>query len=120
MHTVDIDDEIVNALAETAGVPYPVCLSPELSALLKPNRFLSHIGIRYEERLKSVFSILKGNLIPKYGGEQESLPDEGITFDFTIVKGPFIREDPIVIKAELAEGDNMPHISLSAILMEEE
>ncbi len=120
MHTIDIDDEIVNALAETAGVPYPVCLSPELSALLKPNRFLSHIGIRFEERLKTVFSILKGNLIPTHGGEQESLPDEGITFDFTVVRGPFIREDPLVIKAELTDADDTPHISLSAILMEKE
>ena len=100
----------VNALAETIGLQYPVRLSRELSEILTPNAFLSGMGIQFLDRVNTVLSILKANII------QESIPQSGITISIPVVKGPYIREETVSIKAELTDDNGNAEILLAAIL----
>ena len=106
----------VNFLAKRTGLQYPVCLSSELSELLKPNEFLTGMGIQFSDRLNSILSILKGALIPKNSGPNETIPKNGIVITIPVVKGPYIREETISIKAELTDDNGKAEILLSAIL----
>jgi hypothetical protein len=115
----NIDSGDVNELAKAMGVPFDICVSSELSELLKPNEFLTGLGILYSERIKSILSILKGNLLPKNGGLKEEMPKGAIAFPLALAKGPFIREELITIRAELSDDDGKNEILLTAILEEE-
>ncbi|MDR0556991.1 MAG: hypothetical protein LBG43_03855, partial [Treponema sp.] len=64
----------VNTLAQAIGIGYPVRLSPELTQLLKPNEFLSGLGIRFSERVNSILSILRVNMVPQNHGREETIP----------------------------------------------
>jgi hypothetical protein len=108
-----------NVLAEAIGLKYPVRLSPELSKLLKPNPFLAEMGIRYDDRIKTILGLLKGSLIPKNGGTEDTIPDKGIVIPLAIAKGPYIREELISIRAELTDDDGKAEILLTAILAQE-
>jgi hypothetical protein len=111
--TMDAGD--VKKLAKLTGVPYPVRISPELSELLKPGKFLSGLGVRYSERVKSILNILKGNLIPGHGGTGEEMPETAVVFPLALVKGPFIREELISVKAELTDDGGEAGILLTAV-----
>jgi hypothetical protein len=113
------EDLDINRLTEKSGLPYPVRLSPELSELLKPNPFLAEMGIRYDDRIKTILGLLKGNLIPKKGSPEDTIPDKGIVIPLAITKGPYIREELISIRAELTDDDGRAEILLTAILAQE-
>ena len=114
MKYTDNDDFIdVKTLAKVIGLSFPVRLSTELSEALKPNGFLAELGIQYTERIKTVLSLLKGSMLPD--GSRETVPINGISFPMTIVKGPFIREDMISVKAELTEDSGKKEIVLSIV-----
>jgi hypothetical protein len=106
----------VNLLAKAMGIPYTVRLSPELLELIKPNEFLTSLGIQYSERVKGILSVLKGNMIPEGGGLKETLPKGSAVIPFNLVKGPFIREEAITIKAEMSDVGGETGILLTAIL----
>jgi hypothetical protein len=108
-----------SVLAEATGLKYPVRLSPELLELLKPNSFLAEMGIRYDDRIKTILGLLKGNLIPKNGGPEEILPEKGIVIPLALTKGPYIREELVSIRAELKDDDGKVEILLTAILAQE-
>ena len=108
----------INELAEMAGLPYQVHVSPELSELLRPNSFLTDLGIQYYDRIKIILHILKGSLVPKQGGPVETIPKQKVVILLPLVKGPFIREETITIKAELTDDDSEPSVSLTAIIDE--
>ena len=111
---VDADD--VRILAESMGIPFTVQVSSTLSELLNPNEFLAGLGIDYFERIKIVLGILKGNLIPKIEGLEEALPKGGVTIPFTMTQGPYIREELVSIRAEVADDGGEKVISLTSIL----
>ena len=106
----------VNFLAKRIGLQYQVRLSSELSELLKPNEFLTGLGIQYSDRLNSIFTILKGSLIPKNSGSNETMSKNGIIIPIPVVKGPYIKEEMISIKAELTDDNGKAEILLTAIL----
>jgi hypothetical protein len=110
------EKEEVAILAESLGFPYRIDISPELAGQLKPNEFLTRLGIQYSKRLKSLLSILKGNLLPENEGLNEALPKDGITIPFALVKGPFINEELISIRAELSDDGCEKVLKLIAIL----
>ena len=110
----DEDDEI-NRLAESFGLPCHILVSTELSEKLKPNEFLAGLGIQYFERIKTVLSILKGNMILKDKGE-ETLPKKAQVIPFLITSGPYITEELISIKAEVTDDGGEKVISLTSIL----
>jgi hypothetical protein len=110
------DASDLNALAEMAGLQYQIRLSPELSELLKPNEFLSGLGIQFSDRINAIFSVLKGSLIPKSSGHEETMPKGGITISIPLAKGPYIREEMASIKAELTDDGGKAEILLTAIL----
>jgi hypothetical protein len=113
----DTADESV--LIEQMNLPYPVRLSPKLSELLKPSAFLTTLGIRYLERLKTILNILKGNLIPKNDSPEDTIPDNGIVIPLAIAKGPYIREELISIRAELTDDGGKVEILLTAVPTQE-
>ena len=76
----DDDANTVSELAKTICLPYPVRLSDELSELLKPNEFLTGLGIRHDDRINSVLSSLKGSLVPKSSSLKETVPKDGVVF----------------------------------------
>ena len=106
----------LNALAEMVGLQYPIRLSPELSELLKPNEFLAGLGIQFTDRINAILSILKGSLIPKNSGQKETMPKGAVVIPIPIVRGPYIREKMVSIKAELTDDGGKAEILLTAIL----
>ena len=106
----------VNFFARRIGLQYPVRLSSELSELLKPNEFLTGMGIQFTDRLNAVLSILKGGLIPENSCPRETMPENGIIIPIPIVKGPYIREEMVSIKAELTDDNGNAEILLTVIL----
>jgi hypothetical protein len=108
----------VDSLAREQGMPYPVRLSESLENLLQPNEYLSGLGIRFSERIANVISVLKGNLIPRNGGPVETLPAYGVGIPYAITQGPFIREIPITIKAELHTDDSGKQEILLTVVQE--
>jgi hypothetical protein len=115
----ETNDEVsvdVSALARKQGIPYPVRLSESLKNLLRPNEFLSDLGIRFSDRAANIIGILKENLIPLIGKPSETIPAYGLGILYTITRGPFIREIPISIKAELhTDNGGNTEIVLTAI-----
>ena len=115
-HTASPD---VNSAAVSAGIKYPVRVSPELAGLLKPNGFMADLGIRYAERLTAVLEILRTSFLPKDNGAGERLPKGRCVIPFTFANGPYIREETVNIKAALSDVDGKPEILLSLINHEE-
>jgi hypothetical protein len=109
------DDVEVSIIAESMELPYPVIVSAELSEQLIPNNYLSGLGIRYSDRLKTIFGILKAYLIPK-DSHKETLPNENQSIPIILVKGPFIKEEEISINAKLTEDNGEKVIMLTAVL----
>jgi hypothetical protein len=114
--TDDYEPAVADALVQAAGLKSPVKISAELAELLKPNDFLTGLGIQYPERLKTVLGIVKANLVPNHGGPKETLPDTGVVIPLTIAKGPYIREEPISIRAAFTDDGGRKAILLTAIL----
>jgi hypothetical protein len=114
----DIDE--INMLSDAMGIPYRVCISQELSEHMKPNAFLSELGIQYLDRVKLVLGILKGNMIPKKKSQDEILPKRSQVIPLSLVKGPYITEEIISIKAEITDDGGKACILLTALLEEEE
>ena len=112
------DDE-VNSLAESAGLPYQVRISQELSEQLTPNGFIAGLGIDYFERVKTIFGILRANMILKQDTQEAVLPQGSIVIPLSVAKGPYIREELLSIKAELTDDDGEKVISLTSILEED-
>jgi len=106
----------LDALAETAGLQYPIRLSPELSGLLEPNEYLAGLGIQFSDRINAILSILKGNLILYKSGQEETLPKGKIVIPILLTRGPYIREEMVSIKAELTDDGGKAEILLTAIL----
>ena len=107
--------DIQEAAAEI-GIKYPVKVSPELSAILMPNDFMSSLGIQYSHRLKAILKILKCNLHPENNGATETLPKLGVAIPFTITNGPFIREEVLNLRAHLTNNGGQSEIVLTVIL----
>jgi hypothetical protein len=109
-------DEI-NELAQIAGLPYPVQVSSELSELLRPNSFLSDLGIQYYDRIKIILELLKGYLVPnKEEGPSETIPKKAVVIPLALAKGPYIREETISIRAELTDDGGEQKLVLTAVL----
>ena len=114
----DEADEVIR-LSKAVGIPYRVEISPELAELLKPNTFLSGLGIRYTDRINLILGILKGSMIPGKKSPEEILPKKGIIIPMSLTKGPYISEEITSVRAELTDDGSEVGIRLSAILEEE-
>jgi hypothetical protein len=113
----DEDGEVLR-LAQSLDLPYPVCVSQELSQQIKPNEFLTKLGIQYTDRIQTILGILKGNMVPKQAGSG-GMPKQGIVFPLALAKGPFIKEELISIKAEVKDDGGETVILLTAVPEEE-
>lgn len=111
----NISDRCTEEAAKEIGIKYPVRVSPELASVLKPNAFMGGLGIHYQGRLKAVLRILKGSFIAEKPGAAETLPNKGCIIPFVVANGPYIREEPLSIKASLADGGGRTEILLSAL-----
>ena len=116
MQTKDDEANEINEIAKSIGLTHPVYFSPEVSDLLKPNSFLTELGIKYTDRINTILSILKGNLIPGDSVVKETMPKRGIVISLPITKGPYIKEELVYIKAELLDDDGTAEILLTANL----
>ena len=105
----------INKLAKTMGIQYPVKLSSELSELLTPNDFLSGLGIQFQDRVNNILSLLKGSLLPKNAGQDDLMPDSGVIIPIPLVRGPYIREEMVSIKADLMDDNGTENILLTVI-----
>jgi len=110
----DEEYEDLSELAKSNGIPYQVYMSKELFNLLKPNDFLSKLGIQFNDRSNAILSILRGNLLTE--SNKEIIPKDGITIPTLITKGAFIREELILIKSEIVNNNDNKNILLSVII----
>ncbi|MDR2052052.1 MAG: hypothetical protein LBP80_01435 [Treponema sp.] len=115
----DDDQAMMSGIAQAVGFQHPIRISAELAETLKPNEYLAGLGIRFSERMKTILGILKGNLLPKNGSPEDTLPDKGIVIPLAITMGPYIREELISIRAELTDDGGREEILLTAILAQE-
>jgi hypothetical protein len=98
------------------GIPYPVYITETLKKALSPNDFLAGLGVQFSERLDNIMGFLKGGLVPVSGGSKETLPKDGIAIPFVLLKGPYVRELPVSVRAELrGDGGGGFEILLSII-----
>jgi hypothetical protein len=110
---VDVTD-----IADEQGIDYRVMISSSLAKQLKPNDFLTGLGIGFSERMENILSVLKGNLVPHYAGTEavDIIPPEGIGIPFSITQGPLIREELISIRVALHKGhEGEPVIVLTTV-----
>jgi hypothetical protein len=107
--------DLVNSIAQSMGIEYPVRLSPELFQRLIPNEFLSGLGIRFSQRLHTVLSIVKANMVSKNHGPEETMPQGKKAIPLMLAQGPFIREEPLSILARLTDDGGTVEILLTAI-----
>jgi len=96
----------IDAIVSALGILYPVRLSDTLHEVLKPNEFLSELGIRFDDRLRNMLSTIKEGFVPSNGIPDEKLPETGLIVPFMVTQGPFIREVQFGIKAELQKDDD--------------
>ncbi|GHV82599.1 hypothetical protein AGMMS49991_11570 [Spirochaetia bacterium] len=109
----------VSAIAEKWSIPYPVKITESLNKALMPNDFLADLGIQFSERLYNILGVVKGNLIPRNGGPVETIPKDGTPIPYAITQGPFIREIPILVRAELKKNDTGESEILLSIIQDE-
>ena len=110
----------VNNLTESLDLPYQVRISEDLSEQLKPNAFISGLGVQYLERIKTILGIVKANMILKQNTQEVVFSKQGsVVIPLTLAKGPYIREELISIKAEVADDGGEKVISLTSILEED-
>ena len=109
----------VNSLAEALDLPYRIRISQELSEQLTPNTFIAGLGIRYLERIKTILGILRANMLLKQNGKEAVLPQRSIIIPLSVAKGPYIREELVSIRAEVADDEGGKVITLTSILEEE-
>jgi hypothetical protein len=110
------DADEVNRYAEMMGIPFTVRISPELKSLLKPNEFLSGLGIHFSDWVKTILGTLKEDLIPNKNGQENTVPKEGVYIPLALTKGPFIKEEIISVRAEETDDDGEKVILLTVIL----
>jgi hypothetical protein len=112
---VDVTD-----IARAQGFRYPVFLSEELAATLKPSQILSGFGIRFEKRVRNVLLILKTHMSPRgnrYYDDDD--PDEARAFPFVVLLGPNIEEKLISIRARVEQDEEgEPVVMLASSLRE--
>ena len=109
----DDEDEVLR-LAKSMDLPYPVYVSQELSEQIKPNEFLTKLGIQYSDRIKTILSVLQGKMVPKKVVSGE-MPQDGIVLPLALAKGPFIKEELISIRAEMKDEGGETVIYLTAL-----
>ena len=109
----DDKDEVL-WLAKSMDLPYPVYLSQELSEQIKPNEFLTTLGIQYSDRIKTILSVLQGKIFLKKVPSGE-MTQKGIVLSLTLAKGPFIKEELISIRAEMKDEGGETVIYLTAL-----
>jgi hypothetical protein len=110
------DADEIGRYAESLGIPFTVRISPELKSLLKPNEFLSGLGIRFSDRVKTILGALKEGLIPDKSGQEDTVPKGGVNIPLALTKGPFIKEELISIRAETADDGGEKALLLTAVL----
>jgi hypothetical protein len=113
------DDDEINKLAYSMDLPYPVQVSRDLSEQIKPNEFLTGLGIHYLDRIKTILGILKGNMILNKELPGEILPKQNQVIYFTHAKGPYIKEEVTSIRVEMKDDGGEKVILLTAIPKEE-
>jgi hypothetical protein len=116
MKEKEIEPTDVSAVAEKYGIPCRVKVAIPLVELLKPNEYLSSLGIQFSERIDNIMHYLLGHLLPVDGGPDVVIPDEGVTIPYTLTQGPFVREVPITIRAKRQkDGEGKTEIVLSIV-----
>ena len=113
------EKDMVNTLAQAMDIAYPVRISAELTQLLKPNEFLSGLGIRFSERVNAILGILRANMVPQNHGREETISQKKEVIPLMLAQGPFIREEPVSILAQLTDDGGTTEILLTVILDKE-
>jgi len=78
--------------AKQANIAMPVVLSESLIKTLRPNKFLSELGITYERRLENLFELVRARLKPNVKSEMSG---DVFAVPLIVVNGPLVREDVI-------------------------
>jgi hypothetical protein len=112
--STDID---VHGKAKKAGIEMPVEIDGMLLEELTPAPFLVSLGISLEARIDNLLGLVKASLTAQNGfdGTEETKT----CLPFTVVKGPFVREDCLSVMAEInREEGGCPVITLAKAIDE--
>ena len=88
--------------AETLGINGKIEIDNEVINNLIPSSFLKSMGLTLEQRIENLLLLVKANLYPN---EICSQTNRTFYIPFTLVRGPYIKEDLFPVFVELSEND---------------
>jgi hypothetical protein len=89
--------------AKEAGLELPVIIDGLLLKELTPTPFLESLGLSLEERIENLFNLVKASLTAANGFDAGAGDKHKTCLPFTVVAGPFVREDCLSIIAEIVQ-----------------
>ena len=102
----NIDNIIIHDKAEEAGIEGNIKIDNEVIQSLTPSSYLKNLGLTLEQRLENLLLLVKANLKPR----NTDAPDEKTFYlPFTLLHGPFVREDIFSVLVELS-GDGTSRV----------
>jgi hypothetical protein len=93
---------------ELSDIDIPVSIDPALSEALAPNSFLASLGISLEKREAHIKQLAQAMIKPK--GISDNLQSQ---IPFMVTKGPFIREELLMVNASPKDQNGITVIALS-------
>ena len=98
----NIDNISIHNKAEEVGIDGKVEIDDEVMRNLTPSSFLNTLGLTLEQRIGNLLLLVKANLKP----ENTDASDKRTHYlSFTLLRGPFVREDIFPILVELTGED---------------
>jgi hypothetical protein len=98
---VDISNE-----AQEVGLSYPVAVTASLAKNLRPNEFLSSLGISFEDQTRMLLQLIRERIVPHPEGIPEENEGEKLIVPFIVLKGPLIKEELISVLVMVHDGDD--------------
>ena len=93
------DNIIIHDKAEEAGIEGSIEIDDEVIKSLTPSPYLKTLGLTLEQRLENLLLLVKANLKPRNTDTQE---EKTFYLPFTLLQGPFVREDIFPVLVELS------------------
>jgi len=84
--------------AKEADIMMPVAFSESLVNKLRPNQFLTELGISFDRRVENLFELVRASLKPD---AKNGMSGESFAVPLIVVNGPLVREDVITAVVRL-------------------
>ena len=98
--------------AKEVGIDGMVEIDNEVIRNLIPSSFLKNLGLTLEQRIENLLLLVKASLNPK---ETDLINEKAHYIPFTLLRGPFVREDTFSIVVKTCENDTSRVITIHKV-----